>query len=122
MSILTDELEDLIDDLEDAETEVGTNPGPLPEPALTAVRIKLINAATHIANVLQLINNAGAPDQNNLPGDLPAIATECVTLANAALTEARRPTPNNTVIGNKVKTIDRIIVIQLGYKHRAGIP
>lgn len=121
MSILTDELEDLIEEVEHGENEVATSQGPLTDPALTAVRIDLNNAQTNIANVLLLISDAGAADTNNLPGDLPSIANECVTLANAALTEARRPTPNNTTIGNNVKTIDRIFDIKLGYRDRAGI-
>jgi hypothetical protein len=121
MSILTDEIEDLIEEVEDADSEVATSQGPLTEPALTAVRINLNNAQTNIANILLLISNAGAADTNNLPGDLPSIADECVTLANAALTEALRTTPNNATIGNHVKTIDRIIDVKLGYRDRAGI-
>jgi hypothetical protein len=121
MSILTEELEDLINNLEDAKTTVGNQQGPLVDPELATTRIKLTNAQSHISNIISLIFGVGAPDQNNLPGDLPSIADECVTLADDALTEARRPAPNNTVIGNKVKTIDRIIDVNNGYKDRAGI-
>ena len=121
MSLLADEIDDLDGDLDDSDTAVGEKPGPLTGSDLTLVTVKLNNARTHIANVLSLISNAGAPDSSNLPNTLPLIADECVALAQAAQTEANRPNPNHTIIGNKVKTIDRIITIANGYRDRAGI-
>ncbi|MCI0366010.1 MAG: hypothetical protein L0219_19300 [Phycisphaerales bacterium] len=118
LDILLDLLEE---DLEDSKQLVGSSPGPLIDPEADEAAAHLISAEQRIAGVLDLISNAGAADTNNLPSTLPSIANECLILARDAHTEALRPAPNNTLIGNKVKTIDRIIDVANGYRAKAGI-
>jgi hypothetical protein len=121
MSVLSDELEDLEDDLESAKNNVGNDPGPLSEPAKTSVALRLTSAQGHIVVALPLINNAGTADTNNLPRTLPGIADECLTLSTDAHGESLKANPNHTLIGDKIKTINHIIDARDGYRDKAGI-
>ena len=111
----------LEDDLVDSKTTVGSQQGPLPDPAKSTVATDLQDARNHIADALAEINNVGAADATDLPTTLPAIASECVNLASAALAQSKRPNPDEDVIGDDIKTIDRIITITNGYRDKAGI-
>src|SRR5262245_20478747 len=117
---LSDTLADLLEELDEAEDEIGSLPGPLPDPPMQAVARRLTAAQAKIAAALHTINYVGAPD-GVLPSTLPLIADECVTQATKARDESQKTSPSNTVIGNHIKTINRILDIQNGYRSRAGI-
>src|SRR5687767_7863568 len=108
-------LDILVDNLGDSKGVVGTSPGPLVNPAKEEVASQLTVSELLIEDILTLINDAGAADPNDLPATLPLIANQCVILARDAKTESMRTNPNNTLIGAKVKTIDRIIDVPNGY-------
>lgn len=114
-------LELLEDDLLDSKKTVGNQSGPLSAPANGIVATDLTHARQHISDALAEINNSGTADPANLPSTLPAIATECVILASTALAEAGRANPDQTAIGDDIKTIDRIITVTNGYRQKAGI-
>lgn len=110
------------DEIGDAKTKVGNSSGPLSDPEKTTVKGDLDAAQSDIASALNEINNAGSADTTDLPSTLPAIANECLILARDAHTESMRTSPSNTTIGNKIKTVDRIIDVANGYRARAGTP
>jgi hypothetical protein len=118
---LKDILEDIIEDAEECEESVGTNPGPLSGAELATVSDGLEAIRENIDKALDDITGAGSADTSSLPATLPALAHSAVTLALAAYGEARRPQPNHTVIGNFLKTLDWQITTADGYEDRAGI-
>lgn len=111
----------LEDDLDDSKTTVGTQAGPLPAGDRSIVAADLASAQQHIRDALTAINDTGTADSNNLPTTLPGISVECYALARDAHYESIQTNPNNTAIGNKIKTVNRIIDVANGYKDKAGI-
>lgn len=120
MSLISDILDDLVEDLEDANEIVGSDPGPLQEPRLGQLEARLDSALSRISNVLEEIGDDGAAT-SEVPSTLPAIAASCVTLAQAAHHESLTSAPDHTLIGDKLKTIAHRITAPGGYRSKAGL-
>jgi hypothetical protein len=120
MSILTDELEDLENDLDNAKKNVGTSPGPLTEPAASQVGTLLSSADVHIRAVLDELGITGTATMS-FPSNLPGIAEWCRSLAEEAYESAASANPNNQLIADRMATIDRTLNVVSGYRDLAGI-
>lgn len=120
MSVLSDELADLVGDLDDAKTHVATSNGPLQDPAAPAVAALLKSADDHIAAALALTALDGSVNEA-LPASLPAIADQCVTLAQSAHAEALKSSPDLQFITNRMNSIRWLIDANDGYRDRAGL-
>lgn len=120
MSILTDELDDLEDDLDNAKKNVGTSPGPLTEPTASQVDGQLTSAELHIDAVLSELGLVGNPVMS-FPATLPNIAEYCRQLADEAYQNATSAHPNHQYIADRMATIDRTIDAANGYRDLAGL-
>ena len=120
MSALSDELEDLEQDLGAAKEIVGTNQGPLDPQERNDLEAYLDSAQVHIAAALAIIDNIGTPG-NELPDTLPEIAVTTHSLADDAYRESTETNPVYRDIGNYLKTIDWMVDAEKGYKDKAGI-
>lgn len=120
MSILSEELEDLETDLENAKRKIANNPGPLNEPEATQVNDLLGSADQHRLAALDILEIEGTPT-TVLPANLPAIAEHCRLLADQAYQSAISSNPNNQLIADRLATIQWAVSTDNGYKDLAGL-
>jgi hypothetical protein len=126
MSVLNEELQDILDDLEDAEDIVDDDPGPLPEPPRSSVATLLTSAESHCNTALATgdLSSYTGQDQNTYPStpNLPSIAGDCTMLAAYAVDEEiNRNSGWQQRCCNHLVTIKRLITMDDGYRDRAGI-
>lgn len=118
-------LEDIADDLADANALIGPETEPLQEPTKTAVANLLDNAEALIDQILDSNEypsltpaDAGSVDPSFAPTTLPEYATDSNDLAVDALQEALSRIVDDAVIGTDLKTIKGLLP---GYRQEAGI-
>lgn len=127
---LTDDLEDMADDLGEAEEAVGGHEGPLSEPELSLVADALDNALAVIDRILDANQypsltppDTGYIDARVTATTLPDYAFECAIMAKDALDEAQSTVIDHKVIGTLLKTIQNLITREdpHNYRTEAGI-
>jgi hypothetical protein len=119
--VLDELLEDIVDNVEDAETNIGDGVTPdLSDTALVAEHIE--TALNRIETALEVIGDAGAPDPQTAANGLESVARQCVSLAEEALNLHNNGDQNELVaIGDRLKTIRHLITSDDGYRKQAGL-
>lgn len=118
-------LKDIKEKLDDAHTTIGTSLGPPAEPLLSDVVGYLTVTETLVddvmnGNVYPSLNppHVGSIDPAMAPTTLPGHSGECVRLIQAAITELKELSPDQDIVGTKLKTI---ISLLPDYRAEAGI-
>lgn len=122
---LIQDLEDMADDLKDAETTVGEQQGPLVDPDLSRVAVRLDSAIAIIDRILDHLQypsldppDAGEIDYVVSPDKLPGYADKCLTLIRQAAYEAKFGAGDDKYIGSRLKTIKHLITRMTPHNYR----
>ena len=123
MRTLLDELlEDIVDNVEDAESNLGEG-GTTPNLAdFDLVAEHIDTALDRIDSALEIIGDTGGAEPVEAPETLDQIARQCVVLAEEAL----RMHTNGELeeveqISARLRTIRHLITTEEGYRNQAGL-
>ena len=122
---LIQDLEDMEDNLDDAETTVAEQQGPLVNPDLSRVSDRLDSAMAIIDRILDPLqypslapSDAGDIDYSVTPSTLPEYADKSLTLAQQAAYEAKFGAADDDYIGSCLKTIKYLITRATPHNYR----
>lgn len=123
MRTLLDELlEDIVDNVEDAESNLGEG-GSTPDLAdFNLVAEHIDTALDRIDTALEIIGETGTEAPVESPETLEQIARQCVVLAEEALRmHANGEVEEVEQISIRLKTIRHLITAEEGYRRQAGL-
>lgn len=127
---LIEDLEDLDDALDDAETTVGAQQGPLVDPDLSRVADGLDRAIAIIDRIFDPLqypsldpSDAGEIQYGVSPDTLPSYANKSVSLIQQAVNEAKFGSAADEYIGSRLKTVKHLITRTTphNYRTKSGI-
>ena len=123
---MIDDIEDAIDDLDDAAQAVGERDGPLDEPELGVVTRALDSVLATIDRILDpnQYPSLSPPDAGDIDPDayattLREYADETLILAKDAEDEAHSALVDHKVIGSRLKTIEYLITRESPHSYRS---